>query len=56
LDLANELIALSFYDLPVVISQATPFLLGLADELLPVSLHLLAVHYRSSVPVTEQRQ
>jgi hypothetical protein len=46
---ADELIALPFDNSPVVVSQFAPFLLGLADELLSVSLHLVGVHLGTSV-------
>ena len=44
LNSANKMIALSFDDLPIVVGQFAPLLLGLADELLPVSFHLVGVH------------
>ena len=47
LDLSNELIALALDNLPVIVGQATLLLLGFPDDLLPVSLHLVAVHSRS---------
>src|SRR4029077_5590351 len=44
LDLTDELIALAFNDLPVVVGQTTPLLLSLSYELRPVSLQLIAIH------------
>ena len=51
LNSTNQLIALSFDHLPVVICQLAPLFLGLADELLPVSLHLVCVHFGISIYV-----
>jgi hypothetical protein len=51
LNSANKLITLSFDHLPIVVGQLTPLLLGLADELLPVSLHLVCVHSGTSIHV-----
>jgi hypothetical protein len=44
LDLSNELIALSFDDVPVSVGQASPRLLGLSDELSSVSFDLISIH------------
>ena len=44
LDLTNELVALAFNNLLVIVGQMAPLLLGLSDELLPVSLHLVGIH------------
>src|SRR5262245_823610 len=44
LDLANELITLAFDDVEVVVRQLAPLLLHLAAILLPIALHLVAVH------------
>jgi len=52
LDLTNELVALTLDDLPVIVGQSTPLLLGLSDELLPVSLYLIAVHSKCSTQLT----
>ena len=51
LNCANKLIALSFDHLPIVVGQLAPLLLGLADELLPVSLHLVCIHFGNSIHV-----
>jgi hypothetical protein len=51
LNFANKLIALSFNHLPIVVGQLAPLLLGFADNLLPVSLHLVCVHFRTSIHV-----
>src|SRR5260370_21271324 len=48
LDPAHELIAPAFDDRPVVVGQLAPFLLGLAGELLPVTLDPIPVHPRLS--------
>ena len=48
LNSADELITLSFDNPPIVVSQLTPRLFGLADELLSVSLHLIGVHFSAS--------
>jgi hypothetical protein len=44
LDLSNELIALSFDNLPVIVGQLSPGLLCLSDKLYPVSFGLISVH------------
>jgi hypothetical protein len=44
LDLSNELIALSFDDLPVIGGQSSPSLLCLSGELFPASFNLVRVH------------
>jgi actin-like ATPase involved in cell morphogenesis len=44
LDLSNELIALSFDDLPVIVGQSAPGLLCLSGELFPASFDLVRVH------------
>ena len=44
MDLTNELVTLALDHLPVIVGQAPPLLLGLPDELFPVSLHLVTVH------------
>jgi hypothetical protein len=44
LDLSNELIALSFDDLPVIGGQSSPSLLCLSGELYPASFDLVRVH------------
>jgi len=49
LHLADELIALSFDDLPIIVGQVAPFFLGLSDELLPVSFDLVGVHWFTSL-------
>jgi hypothetical protein len=44
LDLSNELIALSFDDLPVIVGQSAPGFLCLSGELSPASFDLVRVH------------
>src|ERR1700756_2002790 len=44
LDLSNDLVTLALDHLPVIAGQSTPLFLGLSDQLLPVSLHLVAIH------------
>ena len=43
LHLPDELIALFFDDLPIIVGQPTPFFLGLPDELFPASFDLVGV-------------
>src|SRR5271165_7073425 len=45
LNSANQLITLSFDDLPIVVGQLSPLLLALVDELLPSSCDLVGVHF-----------
>ena len=49
LNSTNKLIALSLDNLPIIVGQLAPFLLSLPDELLPVSLHLVRVHFGTSI-------
>jgi len=51
LDLTNELVALAFDNLPIIVGQSAPLLLGLSDELLPVPFHLVSVHGPKSLIV-----
>jgi hypothetical protein len=44
LDLINKLVTLAPANLPVIVGQTTPLLLCLSGKLLPVPLHLVAVH------------
>jgi hypothetical protein len=44
LNLSDELIALSFDDLPVIVGQLSPGLLCLSERLYPVSFGLISVH------------
>lgn len=44
-DLPDQLIALSFDDLPIIVGQLALFFLGLSGELFPVSFELVGVHF-----------
>ena len=44
LNLTNELVPLPLDNGPVIVGQTTPLFLGPSNELLPVSLNLVAVH------------
>jgi len=58
LNSADKLIALALYDLPIIVGQFAPLLLRLPDELFPVSLHLVAIHFRisSAMLITLEKQ
>ena len=45
LHFTDELIALSFNNLPIIVGQPAPFFLCLSDELFSVSFHLVGVHW-----------
>jgi hypothetical protein len=47
LNLPDELIALSFNDLPVIVGQSASLLFCLPNELVPVAFDLVGVHFRS---------
>jgi hypothetical protein len=55
----DELIALPFNHLPIIVRQSTPGVLCLSDELFSVSFELIAVDLRPSaqlMPLCQQRQ